>query len=201
LDSAVQAAGRCNREGELSPDEAIVSLFRPDEAYRNKRPRSLGQPIEVMRMIEKQYNDDIASPEAIHAYFSQLFAFKGERLDKQGIVKRLDDCMKTRNLSIPFAEVAKLFRVIDSPTRAVLIPEDEAAAEIIAQLESGVRSARLMRKAGMHTVAVYPKQFDALLGAGAIRMLDEELAVLRDESLYTKDTGLHIPDGGIGIIA
>ncbi len=199
LDSAVQAAGRCNREGKLSCDDAIVYLFRSDEQYRSKRPRSLGLPVEVTHMVAEQYKDDIASPEAIHAYFTKLFEYKGERLDEKHIVSKLDACMRT-NLSIPFAEVADLFRVIDSPTRAVLIPEDDDARDIISQLENDARSTRLMRKAGMHTVAVYPKQFDALLGAGAIKMLDEELAVLRDDTLYNSETGLHIPGGGIGII-
>lgn len=199
LDSAVQAAGRCNREGKLSCDDAIVYLFRSDEQYKRKRPRSLGLPTEVAHMVAEQYKDDIASPEAIHAYFTKLFEYKGERLDEKHIVSKLDACMKTK-LSIPFAEVAELFRVIDSPTRAVLIPEDDDARDIISQLENDVRSTRLMRKAGMHTVAVYPNQFEELLGAGAIKMLDEELAVLRDETLYTQETGLHIPGGGIGIM-
>jgi len=199
LDSAVQAAGRCNREGKLSCDDAIVCLFRSDERYKNKRPHSLRLPIEVARIIAEEY-DDIASPEAIHAYFSQLLTFRGESLDKERIVSKLDECMKSKDLSIPFAEIAQLFRVIDSPTRSVLIPEDDDARGIIALLENNVRSVRLMRRAGMHSVSVYPKQFDALLGAGAIKMLDEELAVLRDDALYTAETGLHIPGDGIGII-
>jgi len=197
LDSAVQAAGRCNREGGRPADEAVVCLFRPDAQYQKKRPSSLGQPISVARIVAERY-DDIASPEAIHEYFSRLFAIKGDALDKKQIVPMLDGCMRT-GLSIRFAQVAGLFRVIDSPTQGVLIPEDEEAETIVAALRNGARSRELLRRAGMHTVAVYKRQFELLLGAGAIEMLDEELAVLRDGSLYSKETGLQIPGDGIGV--
>lgn len=199
LDSAVQAAGRCNREGRLSPGEAVVYLFRPDAEYQKKRPSSLGQPIEVARFVAERH-DDIASPEAIHEYFTRLFAIKGDALDRKQIVPKLDACMKN-GLSIPFAEVSALFRIIDSPAKSVLIPEDGEARDVAAALRNGVRSRELLRKAGMHSVAVFPKQFELLLGVGALELLDEELAVLRDLSLYSAETGLHIPGGGIGVFA
>ncbi|MEG1756779.1 MAG: CRISPR-associated helicase Cas3' [Clostridia bacterium] len=198
LDSDIQAAGRCNREGKTDPDDAIVYLFRSDDFYKKKQPHSLGLPIGIAQMVMDDY-PDIGSPEAIHAYFSKLFAFSGDELDKQRIVQKLDDSI-SNGLSIPFAEVANCFHVIDSPTRTVLIPEDDTAVTLIAALESGRFSRELLRRAGQHAVSVYPNQYEALLGVGALTVLDEELAVLRDKALYTRETGLHIPCGGSGII-
>ncbi len=76
-----------------------------------------------------------------------------------------------------------------------------AIGSLIAALRNGARSREFIRKAGLHSVSVYPKQFELLLGAGALEILDEELAVLRDETLYTKDTGLHIPQNGIAVFS
>jgi CRISPR-associated helicase Cas3/CRISPR-associated endonuclease Cas3-HD len=207
LDSAIQSAGRCNREGSRSADASIVYLFRPEDRYQNKRPASLKLPVEVARIIMKKYTD-ISAPEAIHDYFSNLFAFRGDSLDQKAIVKQLNNGL-ANGLSFPFAEVAKQFRVIDSPTRMVLIPNDSEkkdapnnndTRELIAALRAGARSNKFLRKAGLHAVSVYSDQFELLRGAGALEILDEELAVLRDESLYQKNTGLHIPQGGIAIV-
>lgn len=202
LDSAVQAAGRCNREGKRSADESFVYLFRPEERYENKRPPSLKRPVDIARIVSKEYAD-ISTPEAIFRYFSLLFSYTGDALDKKNIVKQLDQGFVS-GLSIPFASIAEQFRVINSPTRTVLIPNDDQSSSeahsLIAALQNGARSREIIRKVGLHAVSVYPKQYELLHAAGALEILDDELAVLRDESLYTEQTGLHIPQGGIAIV-
>ena len=197
LDSAIQAAGRCNREGRRSADASFVYLFRPDDCYESKLPLSLRQPVALARIVMGQHAD-ISAPEAIFDYFYRYFSVKGEALDQKAIVRKLNDGL-ANGLSFPFAEIATLFRVIESPTRTVLIPEDDDAHALISALSSGARSNRLLRKAGLHAVSVYPKQYDLLLGAGALKVLDQELACLCDETLYSPDSGLHIPKGGIAI--
>ena len=208
LDSAIQAAGRCNREGRRDADASVVYLFSPEERYQNKRPPSLKLPIEVARIVMQQFTD-ISAPDAIFAYFSRLFSFRGDSLDQKGILQQLNQGVAS-GLSIPFAKVAQEFRVIESPTRTVLIPNDsqdedqQRAKEVcglIAALRAGVRSKSVLRKAGLHAVSVYPDQFELLLGAGALEILDEELAVLRDEALYSDNIGLQIPKGGIAIFS
>lgn len=199
LDSAIQAAGRCNREGNINAQDAIVYLFRPEDRYTSKLPLSLRLPVEVARVV-MQKHADISAPEAIFDYFSRLFSLLGDSLDKKDIVKQLNLGMKN-GFSIPFASVAELFRVIESPTRTVLIPEDDEARELISALRNGVRSRKLLRKVALHAVSVYPKQYDLLLGAGALIILDDELAALCDNSLYSELTGLHIPQDGIAIFS
>ncbi|HML67030.1 MAG TPA: CRISPR-associated helicase Cas3' [Clostridia bacterium] len=207
LDSAIQAAGRCNREGLRSAEDSVVFLFQPEERYQKKRPSSLTLPIEIARIVMKQYAD-MAAPDAICAYFTRLFSFRGDALDQKGIVRQINDGVLS-GLSIPFAKIAEEFRVIESPTRTILIPNDsekgdrrinEEVRGLIAALRAGARSKNLLRKAGLHAVSVYTKQFELLLGAGALEILDGELAVLRDETLYSNKTGLCIPKDGIAIV-
>lgn len=198
LDSAIQAAGRCNREGNLPFDQAAVYLFKPEERYINKRPPSVKLPIEITRLITKTHAD-IGDPDAIRDYFLRYFNFRGASLDQKEIVKQFNRGLES-GLNLPFAKVAEEFRVIDSPTRTVLIEENDEVRELAAQLRRGARSRELLRKTGLHAISVYPKQYDLLLAAGALEVLDEELAVLRDESLYSQQMGLNIPQNGIGII-
>lgn len=203
LDSAVQAAGRCNREGNRNADDSVVYVFQPEEQYETKLPHSLKLPITVARVVQSNHSD-IAAPDAIHDYFQRYFNFRGESLDQKEILNQIERGVKA-GLSIPFASIAEQFRVIESPTLTVLIPNDGGAnpesRSLIVALRNGARSRELIRKAGLHSVSVYPKQFELLLGAGALEILDEELAVLRDETLYTKDTGLHIPQNGIAVFS
>jgi CRISPR-associated endonuclease/helicase Cas3 len=199
LDSVIQAAGRCNREGNLHPDKAVVYVFRPEGCYVRHRPAALRMPIETALSIEKNFTD-IASPDAIYSYFTALYRFRGEALDHKRIVPALDRCAKN-GLIIPFAEVARQFQVIDSPARTVLVGMDEKAELLIAKLRDGQRSRELMREAGQYAVTVYEKQFNALHDSGALILLDEELAILRDMTLYSDQTGLNIPEvKGLGII-
>jgi len=209
LDSIIQAAGRCNRENKRNVEDSIVYVFQPEARYLSKRPSSLRLPIDYTQIVMKQY-PDIAAPDAIFAYFTQLFAYRGDALDQKRIIQKINDGVLS-GFSIPFATIAEEFRVIESPTRAVLIPNDYSfqdalqkkndMQEIVAVLRSSAnRSKALLRKAGLHTVSVYPDQFELLRGAGALEILDEELAVLCDETLYSEHIGLQIPQNGIAIV-
>jgi len=203
LDSAIQAAGRCNREGKRPAEDSVVYVFRPEDGYKTKLPHSLQQPIAVARLIQEQY-PDIASPDAIHAYFQRYFNFRGASLDQKEIMAQIERGVCS-GLSIPFASIARQFRVIESPTRVVVIPADCSGAAdtqaLIAELRAGSRARNLMQKVGLHAVSVYSTQYDLLYAAGALEVLDDELAVLKDANLYSKDTGLQIPKNGIAIVA
>ena len=66
---------------------------------------------------------DIASPEAIHAYFSTLLELKGTQAqDAQGILPLMQSEL------FPFRTVAERFHLINSPTVTVYIPVGEGAA-------------------------------------------------------------------------
>ncbi len=200
LDSVVQAAGRCNREGKRPLDDSRVYIFQPDSAYASTLPHSMKRPLEVMRSVTRDC-PALDTPEAIERYFTALHLFSGEEIDSKCIVPRFEDGVQDpHHPSFPFAEVAREFRLIDQNTRAVLIPRTEEAKALAARLQSGERSRALLRKAGKFSVNVYENHFNALNARGALDIQEDDLAVLTDLTLYNESTGLALlVDGGVGI--
>lgn len=189
LDSILQAAGRCNREGKRPVSESIVTLFRGEAAP----PPLFQTAIGAGRMVLEQY-DDIASREAIQAYFHTLLELKGaEAQDIYGILPKI------RTELFPFQSVAERFHMIDSPTRTVYIPLG-AGAELVGRLRAGERSRALFRQLGQYGVSIYENHFAALDQAGDLERLEDGSAILATPSLYSEETGLSLEaDCGKGL--
>ena len=181
LDSILQAAGRCNREGKRNTGQSKVFIFESE----NSAPPMFGMQIGATRAVMRYY-EDFSTEQAIHAYFDELFTLKGEEnLDKKHILKRL------QRENFPFEDVAKDFKLIETDTRTVyILGEDEN--ELRQQLLEGVHNRQLLRKASQYSVAVYPQHFQALYDAGDIELIEEESAVLNNLTLYSEDTGLSL---------
>ncbi len=179
LDSILQAAGRCNREGRRPTEESLVTLFRGQEPTLPL----LAMPIAAGQAVMAKY-EDFTSPQAVQAYFRELLSLKGqEALDQAGILPRMQ-----REL-FPFAETARKFHMIDSTARTVYIPQAEGE-ELAERLRAGERSRELFRRLGRYGVSVYQNHFDVLERAGALELLEDQSALLRDLSLYSPETGL-----------
>ena len=181
LDSILQAAGRCNREGKRPVSESIVTLFRGEAVP----PPLFQTAIGAGRMVLEQY-DDIASQEAIQAYFHTLLELKGaEAQDIYGILPKI------RTELFPFQSVAERFHMIDSPTRTFYIPLG-AGAELVGRLRAGERSRTLFRRLGQYGVSIYEEHFAALDQAGDLERLEDGSAILATLSLYSEETGLSL---------
>lgn len=185
LDSVLQAAGRCNREGRRPAAESVVTVFRAPVPP----PQLFAQPIASARAALRRFGqpDD---PAAIGLYFRELLDLKGpQALDQKQILPTM-----AREL-MPFATVAERFAMIDSKTQTVYIPWGEGAA-LCDRLRSGERSRRLFRALGQYGVAVYPDHLARLDAAGALSLLEDGSAILEDLSLYTKAEGLSLEAEG-----
>jgi len=108
LDSIIQAAGRCNREGRL--DTGRVVVFKPAEgslpggAYR----AATG----ITGALLGGGDVDPNAADAAHTYFARLFhTIDTDREGIQALRARLD-----------FPEVAARFRMIDDDTMSVVVP-------------------------------------------------------------------------------
>lgn len=84
LDSILQAAGRCNREGKRPAEESIVTIFERTELP----PLLFRTAVGATRYALKDGRDP-AAQETMQRYFYELRALSGETLDKYGVVKAL----------------------------------------------------------------------------------------------------------------
>lgn len=195
LDSVLQAAGRCNREGKRAPEESIVTVFERAELPPMLFRTAIGATREALMNI-----CDIGARETMQNYFDALRSLSGETLDKSGVIKAFEKGIN--GCELPFRTVAENFHLIDQNTRTVYAPFGGGAA-LIERLKAGECSKKLYRKLGRYAVSVYEPHFQKLYAAGAlltareVPVLDEDSAILNDMSLYSEMTGLTLePETG-----
>lgn len=128
LDSIAQAAGRCNRNGELGPEGGKVVVFTPAENKAHKPPPELSDFAEIAGKIATRFPDPLA-PDTITRYFRRVYWGKeghGE-LDRIKIGGRVTGVAEELHAYAdkdlyPFADIGDAFRVIESPLVPVIVP-------------------------------------------------------------------------------
>lgn len=189
LDSILQAAGRCNREGKRPLERSIVTVFQGEGSTPPLFATAVGAGRDAMAHYE-----DITSPEAVHAYFTRLLELKGaEAQDVQQILPLMQSEL------FPFRTVSERFHLIDSPTVTIYIPKDEGAG-LVERLRSGEHSRNLYRQLGQYGVSIYEQHFNALDQAGDLERLEDGSVILSNLDLYSEHTGLSLEaDDGKGL--
>ncbi len=179
IDSIIQAAGRCNREGKRSFSESVVTIFESE----NKTPLLFRQNIDATNAVMRKY-EDISSVEAIEKYFKYYRGLmKKDSVDKHGILDKI------KTLSIK--TIAEQFHIIENDTVTVYIPTSENE-ELIQRCRDGEMSRGLMRSLGQYGVSIYDRHFNELYGCGDIEKIADGLYVLANSNLYDSRVGLSI---------
>ena len=186
VDSIIQAAGRCNREGKRAAEESLVYIFQMEGT---KSLPGQNKQIEAAKYV-LETEDDITSQKAIRKYFETLYYFQGEGLDKNRILEQFHPNI------YPFATVAKEFKLIEQNTKSIFISKEEEAEAILREIQQKGATKELMRKAGKYVVNVYENLYRRLEDAGMLLPVSEEnnedFFMLRDVELYTWECGLQV---------
>lgn len=175
LDSVIQSAGRCNREG-LRP-KGYMYVF---ESEGCAIPRSLMLKAEICRAMLEEY-PDILSDGCAEEYYRRLYGINMSAIDSGTIYT---NGMRTN--SIPFSDYAESFSMIDSDAVNIVIPCEENADDI-ARLEYGGRC--VYRRLSRFSASVRYHEFKALLESGAVSQRGGAL-VLEISDYYDAETGL-----------
>ena len=102
LDSIIQTAGRCNREGRRSAADSPIYVFR---LKGQKIPAMIRQNVDAARAVIRDYAD-IASLEAIRAYFKLYRAQKGrEGQDIKGILEAFSEGWSGRIMPVSYTHL------------------------------------------------------------------------------------------------
>lgn len=189
IDSMIQAAGRCNREGTRPAEMCTTYCFNFEDQKKYRLPHAMKLPIAVAEQIACRH-EDITGLEAIQSYFTRLYNFSGDGLDTKNIVDAFEDGIRT--LSFPFETVSKEFRLIEEGTKTVLIPLESKAKEIEENLRLGNYNKQLMRDAGRFCVNIYEHEYEELFNLGNIEEVLNGFAILIDTEQYEEEGGLQI---------
>jgi len=183
IDSIVQAAGRCNREGRL-PENGRVYVFSPEAGLP---PGYFRQTAETSEEVMRHRNDPLAL-EAVEEYFRILYWLKGNKLDEFQILSVLSEGVKSGDY--PFRWVDEKFKIIRDGSESIIIPWNEEADKVVRELRYSDYPAAAVRKAQRFTVQVPPRVLYDLLSGGAVERLHDQYNVLTNRDIYREDLGL-----------
>ncbi len=211
LDSIAQAAGRCNRNGlrkesmvhVVNPDEEKIDLLIDIKVGRDK----------AQRVMDEGF-DSLLAPKAITQYFKYYFYDRAKEMSypvspkevgRDDFLLNLLSCNQlnagrnnnTLLLQQSFMTAGKIFKAIDSPTQAVIVPYGEEGRTLIGELgrvaiEFDVKAYRdLLKQAQKFSVNVFPNVWKQLLKAEALHEIQQgEGVYYLDERHYSDEFGL-----------
>ncbi len=211
LDQMTQAGGRCNRENELGHEGGLLTIFEPESGEGRGTPPELKQNGETAQAVLRDFDDPL-SKDAVAAYFKELLwrksgADKGhpQQLDKVTVGKReITGIMKAIENTAPglnfgFADIARAFRIIDSPMLPIIIPQMDglpgASKELIGRLYGMEKTGGVARLLQPHLVQVPRLACAALLAAGAAEIIrpdefGDQFILLINTHIYNPESGL-----------
>lgn len=211
LDSIAQAAGRCNRNGDwpqatvhiVNPQQESIEMLRDIKEGRDK----------AMRILTEKKDADLLAPDVMNQYFTYYFYSRAEEMcypvtsNQAGREDNLLNLLSNNQLNITitkplhlrqsFKTAGEIFKAINAPTKAVIVPYEEGS-EIITDLCAGPEPAKayeLLKRAQKYSVNVFPNVWQKLKESGAITPVQkgEEIYYL-DERHYSDSFGLSIEE-------
>lgn len=221
LDKIAQAAGRCNRNGEVQ--EGIVYIIHyTEEKLGNLKQVHKGAVcseivVDLYQKNKEHYHYDLLSRTALDEFYTRYYYDKdqqnlmnyplkylgsslvdllaGNIVGKKAYIgQRGGNELPDLTLFQAFKTAGKEFTVIEQDTTAVLVPYGKGK-EIIQRL-SGELSREMMidllRKSQRFTVNLYRNQLDEMSQAGALVHLKYGNAIALKDGFYDSNIGITI---------
>ncbi len=223
LDSIAQAAGRCNRNGDPAPGRVLVMNLKEEKL--SMLPELILAQKEGARLLADfaanptRYRDNLSGPEAMADYYRNYFFARKEEMSYVIGRKELghDDTLlnlysenkhaweklagkgsyDTRlHFRQGFQSGGTAFRVIDSPTRGIVVPYGDEGKKIIGELCAAFEVKKqfsILRRAQQFSVNVFPHVLEKLNQAGNLYQVQPEVPILYlGEGHYSEDYGLSV---------
>ena len=204
IDSILQAAGRCNREGKL-PDGGRTVVFECQDFDAGRRGSSRSW-LGAMRAIGKEILEDSAKNdydpfgrEGVRRYFKRRYSISAGGLDSKQIMPELTE-NKVAFGQTQFESIAQKYRFIEDDGIDLFIPWGDRGIKILADFEAGNRSRGLYAAMQRYSVSIPSWIFESYREYGTIRMAGDEIPTLEmgagARKYYDEKRGLLSPDQG-----
>lgn len=179
LDSILQAAGRCNREGKNALGHTYVFSLSAE----NRIPfGSMAKANDARKSLPTDC--DWLAPTTMEMYFKQLYS--RETFDTKHIK---DYLYKMKELQ--FASGANAFRLIEDENISVIV-NWENSMDLVTQLKTSGRTYPLMKQLARFTVGLRRTDFRLLQEYDAVKEIIEGIYIVPDSTQYDKHTGLSL---------
>lgn len=184
LDSILQAAGRCNREG-LSRELGKVVVFKIKGRTLPNGTLSFANQARLNMGPQK----DWFSPEAISEYFTQYYS-RIPNFDKLNAENYSVSDMLYNYDELMFSKANDSFKLIDDVGESIIVPYGKEGPILIDRLLSGHADRPVYRKLNRYIVNLRERDFEELEKNGMIEKF-EDFYILKDSSQYNDETGLN----------
>ena len=181
LDSILQAASRCNREGKLERLGEVIVFVPPKPAPMGLMRKGADTTLELM-----DAGIDPESLEATVRYFELYYSRANDLGDKWLVDRLVRDVPK-----VPFRKAGEEFRLIDDNSIPVIVLYD-GSGQWIERLRAQGPTREIMRRLQRYSVNVYRHQRDAMLRDGQLELLECGVHVQALPGLYRDDIGLDL---------
>lgn len=188
IDSIVQAAGRCNREGHLEFGQ--VCVFEP-LSESAKISGQLKKNAVHAREVIRQYHEDSLSLDAVKHYFNLVFKLKDKafELDKKKILENF--IVNSKQLKMDFKTAAYDFKFIENENISIIVNINEESDSLISLIKEEKFTSGTNRKLQQYSVSVFEHEFKKLHSHKSLEVVNKYI-ILLDNKLYDKKTGLDI---------
>ena len=191
LDSVVQAAGRCNREGRL-PGAGTVRVFELSiDGERQKTETWLEKMKGIARDVIRE-NGGKVEEGLIPAFFKTRY--DSECLDAKGIFQKTAtrDLIFDRFETMPFEQCALDYRIIEADSVPVFVPWGAEGRALLKELLASKNPAGMAMRLQRFSVGVPIWSIEGYKQADAVEELGPFLILKEDgcRSFYREDVGL-----------
>ena len=188
LDSILQAAGRCNREGKL-PELGRTEVFQIEGRRVPLGTLNYANQARLNMPVPK----DWFSPEAMKDYFTHFYhqipTFDKKDEDKDGLKWTMHELLYSVK-KLMFDTADHVFRLIDSKGYSVVVHYGESDT-LMNHLKNGVFDPLLFRRLNRYAVQLNEHDFKAFVEAGMIEPV-QGLYYLSDSAQYHSSVGLKL---------
>ncbi len=159
LDSIIQTAGRCNREGRLSAPGRVI-VFHPADSAMPPGVYKLAAE-KTHEFLARHTSVPLDQPETYARYFAEFYRLAGPDIAERDAVLKL-------SAAYDFPGAAEKCRYIDADTRGVLVEWGEGAGLIENLHRERHLTSDECRHAQRFSVNLYPHEFAKAQAYGAI---------------------------------
>ncbi|EPE60581.1 CRISPR-associated helicase Cas3 [Exiguobacterium sp. S17] len=213
LDSIAQAAGRCNRHGEVER-QTVYLINHIEENVSKLTDIAKGQEIVKRLVVDLErdpnaYGGELLSPLAMKRYFQEFYQLREVDLDYplKGSAETLAPMLfkGTANqhqvsdtpllLVARHRTVADNFHVIEQLTDDVLVPYGDKGNELIALLNGDVNwddARKWLKESQQYTISIYNHERQILERSGGLVSLLEGRLLVLQPSAYDEQYGLNL---------